>query len=60
MIARTGIRTRDLVVTDPMLYQMSYTGTCALCQNHLGWSRIIEPVNIKRRQHHREFVFVFV
>ena len=56
MNAQSGIPTRDLLYTDPMQYHLSYTDTWAMCQNHLDWSQIIEPVNIERRQHHREFL----
>ena len=60
MTAQTGIRSQDTSITDPRLYQLSYTGTGALGQNHLGWSRIIEPVNIERRQHHCKFLCLVI
>ena len=56
----TRIRTQDLMITDQTLHQLSYTDTWTKGQNNLLiiCSRNIEPVNIERRQHHREFLLI--
>ena len=48
MIALNGTQTQNLMTTDPMLYQLTYTSTWEIYQNYLGSSRNIEPVNIER------------